>query len=284
MPKRRHRFVRSFYTFLILFITLLCSGLAGYFILWSQHLGKGTQQAILYLLEGSPEATAGDMLSLKSTLDLDPDIYRTEYISPERLVVLLQDDGLMSSNADAELVEELPSYLAVQFTTDVYAREGVEAKLAHLRQLDVIEGVYTQPGLLEQIQANVLRLGSYLGWLGLLVWLFAGFLLTNILKLHLFSDRHEIKTMQLTGASPSYIRRPYLRRNTGLAFWAGLTAIFALLGLHVYLSEWMFGGKESLYWMGMLAGGVLLLGLGLAWMVTSHTVNRYIFADIESIF
>lgn len=272
------------YTFLILFFTLVFSGVAGYCLLWASKLGDDARQSILYLLESVDGTTPGDMLALKNTLDLDPDIHTTEYISPERVAVLLQEDGMLSADADSELVEELPAFLAVRLTEEIYNRDAVEAKLADLRQLPNIQGVYAQSGLLEQLQANLLHIGKYLGWIGLVVLLFASFLLANIIKLHLYSDRHEIKTMQLTGAAPSYIRRPYLRRNVGLAFWAGAAATVVLLLIHTSMPGLMVGGPEQLYWLGLLVGGLFLLGLLLSAWVTYHMVNRYIFADIASIF
>lgn len=281
---RRSNWSRHFYTFLVLFITLLLAGTAAYCYLWAGMISREARQDLLYLAECEPEAEVQDILALKKSLESDPDIHHAEYISPQRAATLLGQESLQAAGGGEELTEALPSLLAIRLTAGVYERDGVQEVLDRLRSTSVIQGIYSQPDLLDHLQQNLKRIGQWLAGAGVLVLFFSIALLSSILKLSLYADRTEIKTMQLTGAKPGYIRRPYLRRYLGLAVLAGLASSLLIGMLHFSLTGFSLPGGESLAWLAWLTGAVTLSGLLLAGWVTFRMVNKYIFADIETLF
>lgn len=281
---RRRNWSRHFYTFLVLFITLLLAGTAAYCYLWAGIISREARQDLLYLAECEPDAEVQDILALKKSLESDPDIHHAEYISPQRAATLLGQESLQDVTGGEELEEALPSLLAIRLAAGVYDREGVQEVLDRLRTSPVIQGIYAQPDLLDHLQQNLKRIGQWLAIAGVLVLFFSIALLSSILKLSLYADRTEIKTMQLTGATPGYIRRPYLRRYLGLAAAAGLAGSALIVLLHFSLTGFALPGAASLEWLAFLTGAVTLSGLLLSGWVTYRLVNKYIFADIETLF
>jgi len=281
---RRRNWTRHLYTFLVLFITLLLAGAAAWCYLWAGVISRDARQDLLYLAECVDGAPVQEILDLKRVLESDPDLFQIEYISPERAATLLAQETLQNAGENMELEEALPALLAIRLQADVYEREAVDATIQRLRDLPLIQGIYAQPDLLDHLQHNLIAIGRGLAIAGVVVVLLCILLLSSIIKLSLYADRTEIKTMQLTGATPSYIRRPYIRRYLGLALLAGLASSLLIMAAHFSLTGFALPSGNELHLMLVLAGGITLCGLLLAGWVTFRLVNKYIFADIETLF
>lgn len=274
---------RNFYTFLVLFLTLSIAGAAGYSYFQAARFQKQAREELLYLAECRPDVSIERILDLQRTWESDPDLRKVEYITPERSAALLEEE-LPLAAGDQELTEVLPAMLAVYFRDDVFSAGKLEAKLEELRSSPEIHGIYAQPELLAELGQNLRAIGTGLGIAGVIVCILCYFLMASIIKLSLYADRTEIKTMQLVGAKPSYIRRPYLRRYLGLAALAGSSTAALLFAAHLSLNGFGIPAQESAIMLVGLGLLVILIGLLLTGWVTIRMVNKYIFADIASLF
>lgn len=274
---------RNFYTFLVLFLTLSIAGAAGYCYFQAARFQQQAREELLYLAECRQEASIQNVLELQKAWESDPDIRKVEYISPERSAALLEEE-LPLASGEQEMAEVLPAMLAIYFRDDVFASGQLESKLETLRSRPEIQGIYAQPELLVQLGQNLKAIGTGLGVAGALVCILCYFLLASIIKLSLYADRTEIKTMQLVGAKPAYIRKPYLRRYLGLALLAGLSTSVLVSASHWAISGFGIPTLEATTFLLALDLSVILLGLLLTGWVTVRMVNKYIFADIASLF
>jgi cell division transport system permease protein len=284
VKSRRRNWTRHVYTFLVLCITLLLAGTAAWCYLWAGIISRDARQDLLYLAECTDGAPVQEILDLKRVLESDPDLFQVEYISPERAATLLAQETLQNAGGGLELEEALPALLAIRLKAAVYEREAVDATIQRLRDLPLIQGIYAQPDLLDHLQHNLMSIGRGLTIAGVVVVLLCILLLSSIIKLSLYADRTEIKTMQLTGATPSYIRRPYIRRYLGLALLSGLTASVLVVLAHFSLTGFALPSGQDFQLLMILSAGITLCGLLLTGWVTFRLVNKYIFADIETLF
>lgn len=284
MKHRRGSRARHFYTLLVLFVTLLILGSAAYSYWWADLIGAEARQNLLYLAECQDEAGVQDILRLKAALESQPDFHTVEYISAARAATLLGEDELAAFGEEGELAGAIPSMLAIRFQARVYEEERQAALLEALRREPLLRSVYTQPELLDHLQRNLQTIGQGLAVAGVIILLLSLLLLSSIIKLSLYADRTEIKTMQLTGATPAYIRRPYIRRYLGLALLSALAVCICLAVLHLRITGHTLPGPENLRPLLLLGGGIAGLGVLITGLVTYRTVNKYIFADIETLF
>lgn len=274
---------RNFYTFLVLFLTLSIAGAAGYSYFQASRFRKQAREELLYLAECRQDASIQKILDLQKDWESDPGIRKVEYISPERSAALLEEE-LPLAGGDQEIAEVLPAMLAIYFKDEVFITGQLESKLETLRSRPEIQGIYAQPELLVQLGQNLESIGTGLGIAGILVCILCYFLLASIVKLSLFADRTEIKTMQLVGAKPSYIRKPYLRRYLGLALSAGLGSSALIAVFHLYITGFGIPTRDATFFLLALDLSIIVLGLALTGWVTVRMVNKYIFADIASLF
>ncbi len=283
MKTRRGAWSRNIYTFLVLFVTLLITGAAGYCYFWAGQFDRETRENLLFLAECKDSIPTQSVLEYKTLLESDPDIRQVEFISSERAAALLVEEELTPAG-QSELAEALPNLLGIRFKAIVYDENRLEQKLELLRSKEIIQGIYAQPELIDQLRKNLKKIGAGLGLFALFIIILCSFLMTSIIKLTLYADRTEIKTMQLVGAKPSYIRRPYIRRYVGLSLAAGLFASLVLFFGHFSLVGLSMPGPELLQFFALLTVGILATGFILSLWVTFRMVNKYIFADIAMLF
>lgn len=131
--------------------------------------------------------------------------------------------------------------------------------------------------LLVKVQQN-LHVFTFMGLaLGLLVVLTSLFLVANTIRLTIYARRLLIRTMKLVGATDAFVRRPFLVEGVAQGFVAGVLAGVVLLGLHHLIatsvpSAALPGGVAA----AALAGGAVVMGIGLGWLGSWLAVRRFI--------
>lgn len=284
MNRRRGTFARQFSTFLLFYITLLLVGAAAWCWLSAGTLTAHAQEQVLFLAECKADVTPEAALMLKTRLETNPAFAAVTYISPEKAASILGTDHLPEITDSEDLFHTFPPLIALHFRQDAYNTGRWQSILDSLRLDPLLDGIYAQTDLIDHLQRNLLLMGQWLTGIALVVIVLMVLLMNHILKLRLFSDRMEIKTMQLTGANPSYIRRPYLIRYIGIATLSAFCAILTIGYLHATITGFVLPERAALNELAILAGGILGLAWLLSGIVTARIVNKYIFAQIETLF
>lgn len=153
--------------------------------------------------------------------------------------------------------------------------EMVKSKLSTYKIVDEIE---CQQSLVEALNANLAKISLVLG-VFILLMLFVSFvLINNTVRLSVFSRRFTIHTMQLVGATRSFIRKPFLAS----AVWQGLVA--ALIAVAA-LAAMLLAVKRSfealftifrLQQMLVVAGVVVVCGILICVISTYFVVNKLV--------
>lgn len=271
-----------------LLVTLFFAGTAAYCLIWAKQAGDSARESILYLVECKTDVSPSTILAYKDQLTASGWIRSVHYISPDRAALLLAEDDLNLELGDPDqALPSLPAMLSVYFRKEAFDTPGILDSLsANIRQNEIVAGMYAQPDLADMLQSNLKQIGQVLLGMAIAVLFLCGFLMNSLFKLSLYADRREIKTMQLVGASPFTVHRPYMVRHLGLAVIAGIVVTGMLITLHSYITDlapWEMP-IETIHMFLILGAGLLGLAIILTFIVTYRVVNKYIFADIETLF
>lgn len=103
-------------------------------------------------------------------------------------------------------------------------------------------------------------------------------LINSSLRLSIYSKRFIIKTMQLVGATKSFIRRPFIWTSVKLGMIGAVIAIICILMLSYYIdtkfpSLNLLKDYESL---AIVCGGVFLVGIFITWISTYLATQRFL--------
>jgi len=103
-------------------------------------------------------------------------------------------------------------------------------------------------------------------------------LINSSLRLSIYSKRFIIKTMQMVGATKSFIRRPFIYTNIKLGIIGSILAISSLyFGLYYIDKKFpQFGFITDYQSLAIVFGGVLLLGILITLIGTFFATQRFL--------
>ena len=127
----------------------------------------------------------------------------------------------------------------------------------------------------------------YLGLLiaGMLLFIAIG-MINNTIRLALFSKRFLIKTMQLVGATPRFIRRPFFWSAIGKGVISGLIAGTMVLGL-IYILEYyneLFLQMTDLRLFFVVLAGIVAFGVLITLTSTYFALRKYLRLNLDELY
>lgn len=198
-------------------------------------------------------------------------------------------------NFKAELGEDFEQVLgynpllpSIEIKLDpVYANndslEMIEKKLS---AYDVIQEVSYQKSLVEYINENIRKISLILLIAGAALVLISFTLIRNTIHLSVYSQRFLIKTMQLVGAKPFFICRPFIRNWVWFGFFGSMFANLVLLAA-VYFLQQEVGGVINVMNRDLLVIMVLFVfvsGILLSFLSSWMSVVKYLNKDLSDLY
>ena len=132
--------------------------------------------------------------------------------------------------------------------------------------------------IIELINDNMRTAGIILLGLAVILLLISFTLINNTVRLGIYSQRFIINTMRLVGATPGFIRRPFIRSNIVNGIISSFIAIGLLYGLINYINN-EFQGFDVLITYELLMSVftiVIVLGIVITFISALFATNKYI--------
>lgn len=280
--KRLKRRVRNSYRIatLSLSLVLFLLGSVSYLIGAAIELARTLQEQVTVMVELKPEVATEEMEGLRMMLHEEPLVRSFAYSSREEKAADADFREMFAEEWEEILVENpLRDSFEVQLTAESESQERVEEFLALVEQQQVVERVSYPARMAERMHLTVKRIRLVLLLFGGALLVVSLILLSNTIRLAIFSRRHLINTMKLVGATKWYIMRPFLGESILKGLWAGLgaTLLFgaALFGLREAVPELttFAAWEEALKIAAMMVAGGILLSLLFTWLAVNRFVN-----------
>ena len=111
-------------------------------------------------------------------------------------------------------------------------------------------------------------------------------LIRNTIRLSIYSKRFLVRSMQLVGATESFIRQPFLRQGVLQGFFGGLLADLALLGILYGISKRIpdLTLVQDAKVIACILVGNVILGVLLAWLSTRAALDKFLKADLDKLY
>ena len=260
-------------------LVLFTLGVLGLIVLQARSLSNYIKENIgfeIIIKQGVKEA---DILYFQKTLEQEPYVKTTEYITREEAAERLTD--MLGEEFTDFLGDEdnplLPS-IDVRFRADWANNDSLAVIEQSILANDVVKEVYYQKSLVNIINKNVRKISLILLGVSLLLLLIALALINNTIRLSVYSKRFTIRSMQLIGATRRFIRRPFVVKGI---LQGMLSAVLAMMlismivaGLKKNIPELavLIDAKMILY----LFSFILVLGILFAGLSTYFAVNKYL--------
>jgi cell division transport system permease protein len=282
----RRRLTTSYFTSVVsITLVLFLLGIAGILILNTRKLSNYVKENIGISVYLTDDAREVDILNLQKTLDAKIFVRETKYITKEQAAEEFQKE-YGEDFVDFLGYNPLPSSIDVKLHA-AYANPDSFAVLEQdFRKYPLVADVAYQKDLIYAINENVRKVSMAIFVLCILLFVIAVTLISNTIRLTVYSKRFVIRTMQLVGAYHSLIRRPFILRGITQGFIAGLFAIVLLIA-GLYIAENQLGDIFSfgdLKILGIVFAMILITGILIAWISTLFSVNKYLKMKTDNLY
>ena len=227
--------------------------------------------------------------------DLDPTVLKSALTAVETDEAV-EDARYLDPQTEAEKLEEtlgedfidFLGYVPLPPAMDVKVRSnyGTSEMLPLLaKRLDDVAGVSEvvwQNNLLSKIENTIRRLFYPLLSLSAICFFIALALMNNTVRLTVFARRFLIRNMQLVGAKPSFIRRPFIKQGLLLGISSGFLSLAIIMGGLTLLKSYSPEAAISLTleFIALMGAGLTTIGGLLGVISTTLAVNRYLRLDL----
>ncbi len=266
-------------------LVLVVVGILVFVLLNAKVISNHVKQNIGFSIIVKDNINEAEIIKMQKILDTKPFVASSVFISKEEA----------ARNFKKELGEDFEEVLgynpllpSIEIKLDpLYANNDslavIEKKLA---AYDVIQEVSYQKSLVEYINDNIRKISFILLIAGAALVLISFTLIRNTIHLSVYSQRFLIKTMQLVGAKPFFICKPFIQNSVWFGFLGSVFANLVLLGT-IYLIQKEVGGvidimnKELIIWM---VGFVFVSGILLSFLSSWLSVLKYLNTDLNDLY
>ena len=258
---------------LVLFLT----GIIGILLVNSKKVADHFKEQIVMTIYIKDSAKEIELKQLQKTLRLNAAtknvIYVTKAVASRRHANEIGED-FMEFLGYNPLLNSLDVYFKASFLNPAMVSK-LSKDIALYNYVN--EVVYDRP-LLELLDQNIKKITFWMLLASGIFILVAVLLINSSIRLSIYSKRLIIKTMQLVGATKSFIRRPFIKTHI---LMSTLGAIIAMSGMAVVIFEMEKRFPELQIFKNplepaMVFMGVFLLGLGITIISTFFATQRYL--------
>jgi len=258
-------------------MVLILLGLVVLSVLTARNLSTYVKENMAMNLVLGDTVTVADGQALVAQLQMQPYAKQTKYISQEEaLQVMTAELGV--NPVEFAGVNPFCAEIEVQVKADYANTDSLRRISDRLKADPRVDDVAYQADQIDDVNRNVQRISIVLLVLCVLLIIVSYSLISNSVRLGVYSRRFTIHTMKLVGARWSLIRKPFLTKSILIGLVASLLACI-VLGVLVYMlyqyqpgSETLIGQTELL----ITAVAVFVAGFFLMLICTLLSVNKFL--------
>ncbi len=274
----KRRLISTYFSVVVsISLVLFLTGIIGILLVNSKKVADHFKEQIVMTIYLRDSAKEIELKQLQKTLRLNAATKKVIYVSKE-------EASQRHANEIGEDFMEFLGYNPLLNSIDVYFKASflnpaVVSKLSKDIALYsyVNEVVYDRP-LLELLDENIKKITFWMLLASGIFIIVAVLLINSSIRLSIYSKRLIIKTMQLVGATKSFIRTPFIKTHL---LMSTLGAIIAMSGMALVLYEMEKRFPELQIFEhplepALVFVGVFILGLGITIISTFFATQRYL--------
>lgn len=231
-------------------------------------------------------ASSQEIKEVMNSIQAMPSTKKLHYVSREEAAKRL--DGV---EVESDFIEVLGDNPLLR-SCDLYVKAPFadQQHLAEIRRVimanPIVDEVSYKLPALEQFNENIMTLGLALLAFAGIILIISIILINNSVKLSLFAQRFNIKTMQLVGATHGLIRKPFLKNAIIQGFIAALLACGLVVALMIILPKTKPEFNEIKDWNNtfLLFAFLFIFGIIITTFSTFLSVNKYLRLKMDQLY
>jgi cell division transport system permease protein len=282
------RQLRSSYltTIISISLVLFVIGLVGLLILNAHKISRHVKENICITVFLNNNLKDIEMKQYTDILKTKRFVRSTEFISKEQAAMELKDElgeDFVNFLGYNPLLPSIEVKLKAEYAnTDSIAKIEKEIiednEKEKVKEKRPVKEVSYQKSLIEAVNQNIKKISIVLLVFCGLLFVISLSLINNTIRLSVYARRFLIKTMELVGATRSFVRAPFIIRSLGHAL-ISILITFVLLGGTIYITDKHIPELSIMYELDTIAilfAGIMAIGFFIVWISNFFAVNRYL--------
>lgn len=237
----------------------------------------------IYLVEGTNNESA---LSLDKEIKQNPIVKSTEYISPEKAAEIM--NSVMGDN-HLEVLGSINPYAAsinVNLKAESLNPTSIRRFITNVEAKEIVDNVDYRQDLVKDINNAVYNISAFGMAFIICLLIIAITLINHTIRLTIFSKRFLIRSMELVGAKPRFIRKPFLLKGLLFGLIGGLIADVLLIGIIFWVGKTFSQiiRPEFYQTYGIFLVAVLVFGILLSFVCTFISMFRLMYLKTEKLY
>ncbi len=266
-------------------LVLFLLGVLGWLLINGRALSRAFKEDMEINVDFHDNVADESVQKMKGILDKQGFVRNSRIISKEEAIKM--ENEIEGGNI-VDFLGYNPLFTSISLKLhEEYVNKDSLAKIKKfIMQSNVVRDVTWPTVVVEHMNSNLKKIGVILGGISVVLLIVVIFLIDNTVRLAMFSNRFIIKTMQMVGATRSFITRPFDLR----AFVNGLiSGVVAVVGLwivmsfaHAQLPVLTLLNDPML--MTILISGMIILGILISMISTHRSVVKYLKMHVDDLY
>lgn len=283
---QKRRILNNYFSVIIsITLVLFFVGILGLFLLNTKSLASHFKEQIVMTVYLKDSAKDIEITQMQKKIQLNSSTKRVQFKSKEEAAEEYARDigeDFVEFLGFNPLLNSIDIYFNAEYVNALSLNQTkTEIEISDF----VAEVVYDQP-LVTLLEKNIERISFVLLISTALFVVIALLLINSSIRLSIYSKRFVIKTMQLVGATKSFIRRPFILSHLSLGIISSFLALIALNFLLWEVNK-RFPEIEIMQQTSELMivfGSVLILGISITGVSTFFATQRYLNLKTDAVY
>ena len=275
---QKRRLISSYFSVVIsISLVLFLLGLLGLLVLNTKKVADHFKEQIALTVYLKDNAKDVEIEQLKKSLAMAEYTKTSVFVSKEEAAEE-QSKEIGEDFMDFLGYNPLQNSIDVHMKADYVDSEQIDKIASDITAKNFVDEVIYDKPLIALLNDNVKKISFWILVISGVFTFIAVLLINSSIRLAVYSKRFIIKTMQMVGATKSFIRRPFIWQSVKLGI---IGAVLALIGMGIvlyYLNK-SFPELELLRDSTLLIGlfvGVFLMGIFITWLSTFFATSRFL--------
>lgn len=266
-------------------LTLLILGILALTVLCGHHLTDNVKRSLTVTVQAVPGADQRALARIKQLISHNPATSSYKYTSAE---MVLNEEVQYIGNEVASLLDENPysAEFDVRLKPEYATSTSIKAFAGQMKASKDVDAVISDSTIVDNVNRSVSKIALILGIVGAILLIISLMLIISTVSLSIYSKRFLIRTMKLVGATPGFIRRPFLRAGFINGLIAGLIASAILTGGFLYAGEAAPWVQPVIDWidLAVVCSGITIVGSLLCPLAAWIAATRYLRRNYDSLY
>lgn len=265
-------------------LTMFFIGALAFFAFFSMRYLQNLSQKIEMEVLFYSDIKEADIDALEKQIKLKPYIESSRVSSREENTRIAQQ--IVGSNFTEIIANPINASIILNVKPQYANSDSLNKISKELKKYPIVQDVDYPDFIVKSISNNFKKIQWVILAICLVFMFITMLLVANCIRLNIFDKRFNIKSMLLVGATPKFVRRPFVTKGLLQGVWGGIIAVVLLALLLLYGNSMApdFVDFSAMLYIVIILAGVLIFSMLFTMLISAFSVNRYIRINDERLY